>query len=153
MKYAVAFLFAFALAFTSACGGGEYQAPPKGNGLAPATTGGGGDTGPKPTGPSYTTEFNSEASKAMTAWKTFGSEQSAENYAVCGAHIHNALRYRILHEQNGHPASSLRGLRELNQLRKDWSGSEGKLTSEQKTEYKNHPEYKKAFEEYQKVQS
>ncbi len=152
MKHAVAFLFAFALVFTSACGGGDYQAPPKGNGLAPATTGG-GDTGPKPTGPSYASEFAVEASKAKAAWEAFGREQSAENYAVCGAHIHNALRYRIIHERNGHPASVLRDLRAFNELRKDWAGTEGRLTSEQKNEYNNHPEFKKAFEEYKKIQS
>jgi hypothetical protein len=152
MRYLASLAVAAALACISACGGGEYQPPPKANGLAPAninnSTGGGAAKGQ-----SYATEFNSEASKAQTAWKSFAREKSADNYAICGAHIHNALRYRIMHEANGHTTSNLRGVTELNRLRKDWSGSEGQLTTEQKEAYKEHPEYKKAFEEYQKVQS
>lgn len=158
MKYATAFIFALACMLTAACGGGEYQAPPKGNDLKPHTggTGGGGGTGgdtrPDPTGPSKTREFNDAASKAQDAWDTYARERNGTNYAICGAHIFNALRFRIEHERNGHDAGSLRGLRELNKLRTDWAKSEGQLSSEEKKIYNEHPDYVAAKKAYDEVQ-
>lgn len=154
MKYVTAILLTLAF-LLAGCGGGEYQAPPKSNGRTPGSTtstDGSGGGGTQPTGPSRTREFNSEASKAQDAWKTFAKDKSADNYAVCGAHIFNALRYRIEHERNGHDAGTLRGLRELNQLKADWAKSEGQLTSEQKTAYQSHADYKAAKEAYDQIQ-
>lgn len=143
------------VASIAACGGGDYQAPPKANERkVDQYTGGGGDTGgPAPTGPSRTKEFNAEARKAQDAWKGFARNKTADTYAICGAHIYNALRYRIEHERNGHSSDSLRGLRELNRLRTDWAKSEGQLTTEQKKAYEQHSEYKAAKQAYDDIQS
>jgi hypothetical protein len=154
MKYALTIAFAVVLAATAACGGGGYQAPPAGNGYkagnTPVTTTTPGKT--QPTGESRTREFNDSAAKAQAAWKDFARDKSADNYAVCGAHIYNALRFRIEHERNGHDAGTLRGLRELNQLKKDWTATEGQLTTEQKTAYIEHADYKAAKAAYNEVQ-
>ena len=149
MKYLTAFVFALALAATAACGGGDYQAPPKGNGLSPANIqpGGGGGTGrPEPTGESYAQEYDPEAKAALAAWKTWSGDKTPANYAKVGTHLYNALRYKILTERNGHSTANMHKVREVGRLFTDWK------KTHQSGDWENDPEYKAAKAAYNEVQ-
>lgn len=151
MKYATAFIFALSLAFTAGCGGGEYKAPPKGNGLAPhnGQSGGGGTGGGtkrEPTGPSYAKDYDPEAKAALAAWDTWAKDKSADNYAKCGEHLYNAMRFKILTERNGHSTSGLYKSREVGRLFTDWK------KTFQPGEWETNADYKAAKQAYDDVQ-
>lgn len=151
MKYATAFIFALACMLTAACGGGEYQAPPKGNDLKPHSggTGGGGtggDTKREPTGPSFIKEYEPEAKAALAGWKTWAGDKTPENFAKVGAHLYNAMRYKILSDRNGHSTGNFYKVREVGQLFADW-----KRTT-QLGDWKSNADYKAAKAAYDEIQ-
>ena len=151
MKYASAFLFALALAFTAGCGGGDYQAPPKGNGLKPHTggTGGGGtggETKREPTGPSYIKDYEPEAKGALAGWKTWAGDKTPENFAKVGEHLYNAMRYKIMTERNGHSTGNFYKSTEVGRLFTDWK------KTFQAGDWENNADYKAAKAAYDEVQ-
>ncbi len=103
-------------------------------------------TQPKPTGDSLAVEYKKEAQAAFDGMKRYGSEKTAEAYAAAGTHILRALVLANQHQKNGHSTSSLWRYRELRQLRTDWNKSMGGVPKG----WDNDPEYKAAFEDYQK---
>ena len=142
---ALTFIALIAVVTLAACGGGDYQAPPKAN-KKPTSTGGGGTGGEAPKGQSYANEFRTESDAALNAWKTWSGDKTPENYAKVGEHVYNALRYKIMHTRNGHSESGLHRSSELKRLYTDWR------KTFQTGDWESNEDYKASFKAYQDVQ-
>ncbi|MBZ0138021.1 MAG: hypothetical protein K8I27_16820 [Planctomycetes bacterium] len=150
MKYATALVLVLGLLLTGGCGNGDYQAPPRANGLAPhnGQSGGGGTGGTKKerTGPSFSKEYEPEAKAALSAWDTWASDKTPGNFAQCGAHLYNAMRYKILTERNGHSTGNFYKAREVGRLFTDWK------KTFQTGDWESNAEYKAAKAAYNEIQ-
>jgi hypothetical protein len=140
MKIATAIMLMLAL-MLAGCGGG-YQAPPKGNERVVSNA----PAGSPAKGQSYAKEYEPEAKAALDSWKAWGREKTPENFAKVGAHLYNAMRFKILTDRNGHSTGNLYKVREVGQLFTDW-----KKTS-QLGDWESNPEYKAAKAAYDEVQ-
>jgi hypothetical protein len=144
MKYAMPIVLAMLLA---ACGGDPYKAPPTGNGTAPANS----PKQPvvptkKPTGPSYADDYRREADAALSSWKMYGGDKSAENFAKVGTHLYNAQRFKIMSSRNGHSTDNFHKSREVGQLFTDWK------KTFQAGDWEKDPDYQAAKKAYDEVQ-
>lgn len=144
MKYAIMLVLAMALA---ACGD-QYTAPPEGNArkIDNSTGGTGGGTKKQPTGPSYANEYRREADAALAAWKDYGSDKSAANFAKVGTHVYNAQRFKIMSSRNGHSTDSFHKSREVGQLFTDFK------KTFQAGDWEKDEDYKAAKKAYDEVQ-
>ena len=130
------------------CGGG-YTPPPGGNSNIPSG-GGGGSATPSNPKQSYATEYNAATRKALASWGAYRKgSKTAESYALAGAHIYDALRYRAMHTRNGHSADKLPSYRELNEASKEWRSDNARAPAG----WNENETYKEAFAAYQAVQS
>jgi hypothetical protein len=148
MKTLPACLVLVLVSAIAGCGGG-YTPPPGGNSNIPSGGGTGADT---PTNPkqSYANEYNAATRKALASWGAYRKgSKTAESYALAGAHIYDALRYRAMHTRNGHSADKLPSYRELNEASKEWRSDNARAPEG----WEKNETYKEAFAAYQAVQS
>ena len=145
----IALAFALAIILTAGCGGGDYQAPPKGNDRPKATNNGGGTGGPakkEPTGPTYAKEYEKEGEAALAAWKTWAGEKTPANFASVGTHLYNAQRYKIMSDRNGHSTANFHRMTEVGRLFTDWK------KTFQTGDWESDPDYKEAKHAYNDLQ-
>lgn len=156
MKYAMMGILLLALA---ACGNEAPPPPPEP--AAPINPGGGtgaSDTPtPQPTiqqpqrsGPSLAGEYERAYRAARDAVNALNDELNHETYAIAGARCYDAKRIEQQHVKNGYPLSSLRQQRDFNRYTwKSWKDFYGKMDTEDRQKYEEHPEYVAALKAYQ----
>ncbi|MCA8910192.1 MAG: hypothetical protein KDB82_00685 [Planctomycetes bacterium] len=145
MKYATAIIFTLALLVTGACGGGDYQAPPKSNSKPVTQTP--ESNGKKPTGPSQAKEFEAEVKLAEPAWRKFKSDKTKDNYVEAMVHMFKAMTYKNLHIKYGHPESALTG---YSVFKRDYWADKSKTAPPAGADHDpRYVEAKKAFDESQ----
>lgn len=140
-KFAAALLLGLA-ALVAACGssGPPPQQQNKGT-TVPAA-----NSGTRTKGPAYTNEYRAAADKALSAWKAFIGNKTADNYAAAGAGFYEALRYRAMHVKNGHSSEGMHRYTELNLEYKNWKSMIGPKG------WDENPKFLAAKAEYDKVQ-
>ena len=145
MKFATVLTLALSLLLVGACGG-DYQAPPKSNSKEPAANPAANTpSGPKP-GQNYIDDYEAEAKAALAAWSAWGKDKTPENYAKVGAHLFNAMRFKILSERNRNSTANFYKVREVQQLFTDWK------KTFQSGEWDKNREYATAKNAYDEIQ-
>lgn len=155
MKYLSAFIFLLALA---GCGNQSVPAPQE-----PANSGGGTGASqtptPRPTieqsqpaGPSLAGEYERAYRAARDAVNALNDELNHETYAIAGARCYEVKRIEQQHVLNGQPLSTLKQRRDFSRYTwKSWKDFFGKMDSEDRQRYEEHPEYVAALKAYQEL--
>lgn len=147
MKYALMLTLALLLA---ACGGDPYKAPPAGNGTSSANVPGQPKIpSEKPTGADMEPEYTKAAKAAFAARDKFRGDKTADNFALWGASMFDALRFGIMQGRHKRSTSGFYKYKEIREMRTDFTKTIGPSGWEDNTVYKAA---KKAYDDVQQTE-